>query len=350
RNLDSAWQSLSGKQAAENTASAALRTQQAQAQQWQAKLDAAKASVADKSGRLTNLSTDLTVHRQALEQAKQDRDAAKTALAAAKSELASAALHRQASGQQLIDYLSGPNNDLMDERVSVVFVTNRNNMPNVMNSEFSQYVTRFKLTYPTTMMFHGVSNNIDVNFRNGSVSYQKIASRSKFSNFDFMSAGTELRNILSPSGVFIERLMALGEDSNNISKLNHLIDITKLVQSIYSKDVNYRRPQAEHLFKALKRGVEGYPLEDIPNILSAHLTNEYITYCSNILVSHLQNILTFGQDIIAAHSEEQALLNNVQSYEQALERHHALISESETKIRQVEQAKTQAQQALNSAR
>ena len=56
RNLDSAWQSLSGKQAAENTASAALRTQQAQAQQWQAKLDAAKASVADKSGRLTNLS------------------------------------------------------------------------------------------------------------------------------------------------------------------------------------------------------------------------------------------------------------------------------------------------------
>ncbi|MCG7491890.1 hypothetical protein MHN79_20690, partial [Vibrio sp. Of14-4] len=103
RSLDSAWQSLSGKQAAENTASAALRTQQAQAQQWQAKLDAAKVSEKEKSEFLMGLNRDLTVAQTALSQRERDHNAAQAALNAAQQERETA---QQLEAQNLASLLS----------------------------------------------------------------------------------------------------------------------------------------------------------------------------------------------------------------------------------------------------
>ncbi|MYM61733.1 hypothetical protein GTG28_21265, partial [Vibrio sp. OCN044] len=323
----------------------------------------------------TNLSTDLTVHRQALEQAKQDRDAAKTALAAAKSELASAQTVRSATSERLIGLLSNPNSVKMNERMKVLLSDfgkdrNRGSFPAWLYRELAAHKIdpRHRVSWGEERHFESSAKSFSW-AGYGSIEHPErhFIAHSQYSHNDVAAMRVFVSNTLSPE----QRLHSLvrrisggervGQDDIQqlCAQIRNYGSFLSKMDEVYTRYYSQAQTKFHKTMDYVMRGMgtgrrrgdiwerAAHDITTYSNILHIML---YTRTHSRAMQRHLNSVLSVITELDAANQQAQDLASQVQSYEQALERHHALISESETKVRQVEQAKTQAQQALNSAR
>ncbi|MCG7491896.1 hypothetical protein MHN79_20720, partial [Vibrio sp. Of14-4] len=344
RNLDSAWQSLSGKQAAENTASAALRTQQAQAQQWQAKLDAAKVSEKDASERLVSANGLLTSRKEVLAKHKQDEKAAKLKVEQAEQALQQAKALEAAAANQAASYKG--------------------------------YRVNFNHTYGVLNLMQGGAGNIVP----GKALRMKIPPQNLTSKYGFSSANavSHFQAFARPHVLntpVVDRYISLMREVQSHAasrKLLTIFDVRQERPRGRRDNGRDRRDKRDRRKRSISFRGKGDSARDRRNrgSSSGRWVTRYSTNWreSNRIHAHfsavanhaINELTTWKNALITRNTLKQDHQNRIQvriKAESALRSAKAekaaltsLIESAQQKVTSAEQAKTQAQQALNSAR